>query len=186
DRSALRELRGLAGLLETGLLALGDASVAAQVTGLLQLGAVGLRVDLVERASHAQADGTGLAGGSTAGDQQDDVETSAEVQQGEGLIDEQLVQLVRVVLFESASVDGPLSGARDEAGGSNSMLATAHTVSGSGQGLSASTGGGLAQTGGGLAQTGGCGSLGGVFGCDLFVDHVGRVSGISHGSPRDV
>src|SRR5699024_4751506 len=124
-------------------------------------------------------DGTGLAGGSPAGDQHDDVETSAEVQQVEGLIDELLVQLVREVLFESASVDGPLSGARDEADASNSLLATAHSVSGSGQGFSASARGGLAQTGGGR-------SLGGVFGCDLFVDHVGRVSGISHGSPRDV
>src|SRR5699024_12337926 len=134
----------------------------------------------------AQADGTGLAGGSTAGDQHDDVGAGAEVQQGRRLIDELLVQLVREVLFASASVDGPLSGARDEADASNSLLATAHSVSGSGQGLSASTGGGLAQTGGGLAQTGGCGSLGGVFGCDLFVDHGGRRSGISHGAPRGV
>ena len=45
---ALGVLLSLAGLLETGLLTLDDACVAAQVTGLLQGGAVVLDVDLVQ------------------------------------------------------------------------------------------------------------------------------------------
>jgi hypothetical protein len=45
---ALGVLLSLTGLLETGLLTLDDACVAAQVTGLLQGGAVVLGVDLVQ------------------------------------------------------------------------------------------------------------------------------------------
>ena len=45
---ALGVLLSLAGLLETGLLTLDDAGVTAQVTGLLQGGAVVLDVDLVQ------------------------------------------------------------------------------------------------------------------------------------------
>ena len=44
----LRVLLSLTGLLETGLLALDDAGVTTQVTGLLQGGAVVLGVDLVQ------------------------------------------------------------------------------------------------------------------------------------------
>src|SRR6478672_7675598 len=61
-RSALRELRGLAGLLETSLLALHDASVAGEQAGLLQGRTVGLDVDGVERTGDAQAQRAGLAG----------------------------------------------------------------------------------------------------------------------------
>lgn len=45
---ALGVLLSLAGLLEAGLLALDDAGVTTQVTGLLQGGAVVLGVDLVQ------------------------------------------------------------------------------------------------------------------------------------------
>src|SRR6185312_5650922 len=45
---ALRELRSLAGLLESSLLAFLDSRVAAQEAGLLERGAVVLLVDLVE------------------------------------------------------------------------------------------------------------------------------------------
>ena len=45
---ALGVLLSLTGLLETGLLALDDAGVTTQVTGLLQGGAVVLGVDLVQ------------------------------------------------------------------------------------------------------------------------------------------
>jgi hypothetical protein len=44
----LRVLLSLTGLLETSLLTLDDAGVTAQVTGLLQGGAVVLGVDLVQ------------------------------------------------------------------------------------------------------------------------------------------
>ena len=47
-RSALAELGRLAGLLQTGLLALDDARVAGEQAGLLQRRAVGLDVDRVE------------------------------------------------------------------------------------------------------------------------------------------
>ena len=49
QRSALAVLRRLAGLLQTGLLALDDAGVTGQQPGLLERRAVGLDVDGVER-----------------------------------------------------------------------------------------------------------------------------------------
>src|SRR5690606_28131506 len=49
EGSALGELRRLAGLLETSLLALDDASVTSEEAGLLEHGAVVLAVDLVQR-----------------------------------------------------------------------------------------------------------------------------------------
>src|SRR6478736_1462271 len=61
SRSALRVLRRLAGLLETGLLALDDASVAREEAGLLEGRAVVLGVDLVERTGDAEAQRAGLA-----------------------------------------------------------------------------------------------------------------------------
>ena len=72
-RSALRVLRRLAGLLETGLLALDDARVTGEEAGLLQGGAVVLAVDLVERAGDGEAQRAGLARGAAAGDAGDDV-----------------------------------------------------------------------------------------------------------------
>src|SRR5699024_8194588 len=77
--SALGVLRRLAGLLQTGLLALDDAVIAAQEACLLEGRAVGLLVDLVQRAGHAEAHGTGLAGGAAAGEAHDDVEAALEV-----------------------------------------------------------------------------------------------------------
>ena len=76
-QSALGVLGGAAGLVQTGLLALHDARVASEETGLLQGGAVGLTVDLVERAGDAQAQGAGLAGDATAVDTGDDVEAAS-------------------------------------------------------------------------------------------------------------
>src|SRR3954454_15750504 len=63
--SALAVLRGLAGLLQTGLLALGGARVAGEEAGLLQGRAVHLGVHAVQGAGHAQAHRAGLAGGAT-------------------------------------------------------------------------------------------------------------------------
>ena len=123
-RSALRELRGLAGLLETGLLALHDAGVAGQQTGLLQSRAVGLFVDLVERAGHAEAQGAGLTSGAATVDARDHVEAALELQLGERLVGDLLVQLVREVVVERAAVDPPLAGARDDAHAGDGLLAT--------------------------------------------------------------
>ncbi len=67
-RSALGVLRSLAGLLETGLLALGNASVPGEEACLLQRRSVELGVDAVERAGHTEADRAGLARGATAVD----------------------------------------------------------------------------------------------------------------------
>ena len=67
-RSALAVLRRLAGLLQTGLLALDDAGVTGEQAGLLQRRAVGLEVDGVERTGHAEAQRTGLAGDAAAVD----------------------------------------------------------------------------------------------------------------------
>src|SRR5690625_1971637 len=67
SRSALGVLGGLAGLLQPGLLALDGAGVTGEVTGALEGGPVGLGVDLVERASHTQAQRAGLAGDAKIG-----------------------------------------------------------------------------------------------------------------------
>src|SRR3712207_6923724 len=52
--SALAVLRSLAGLLQTGLLALDDAGVAGQQAGLLERRPVGLLVDRVEAAGRSE------------------------------------------------------------------------------------------------------------------------------------
>src|SRR5689334_13277387 len=93
-RSALAELRGLAGLLETSLLALHDAGVAGEQAGLLERRAVGLDVDGVERTGHTEAQGAGLTGDATAVDAGDHVEAALELQLGERLVGDLLVQLV--------------------------------------------------------------------------------------------
>src|SRR3954468_23884810 len=100
--SALRELRRLAGLLETGLLALDDAGVAGQQPGLLQRRAVGLDGDGVQRTGHAQAQRARLAGDAAAVDAGGDGEAALELQLGERLVDDLLVQLVREVGVERA------------------------------------------------------------------------------------
>src|SRR5687768_1183999 len=113
-RSALAELRSLAGLLQSGLLALDGAGVAREQPGLLEVGAVGVDVDGVERAGHAEAQGAGLTGDAAAVDAGDHVEAALELQRNEGLVDDLLVQLVGEVAVERAAVDGPLAGARDD------------------------------------------------------------------------
>src|SRR6476661_7956525 len=88
--SALGVLRSLAGLLETGLLALRDAGVAGEEAGLLQRRAVELLVDAVERARHAEADGTGLAGGATTVHADEHVVGAVELEHLERLVDDLL------------------------------------------------------------------------------------------------
>src|ERR1700712_1809425 len=77
---ALRELGGLAGLLESGLLALDDAGVTSQEAGLLESGAVVLAVDLVERAGDREAQRAGLTRGAAAGDLRRDVVAAEQVE----------------------------------------------------------------------------------------------------------
>src|SRR4051794_7423151 len=124
-RSALGVLRRLAGLLETGLLALDDAGVTREQPGLLERGAVGLDVDGVEAAGHAEAQGAGLAGDAAAVDPRDDVEAALELQRGERLVHDLLVQLVREVVVQGPAVDRPLAGAGDDAHAGDGLLATA-------------------------------------------------------------
>src|SRR3954468_9296659 len=92
--SALAVLGRLAGLLQAGLLALDDAGVAGEQSGLLQRRPVGLHVDGVQGPGHAEAQGTGLAGDAAAVDAGDDVEAALELQGGERLVHDLLVQLV--------------------------------------------------------------------------------------------
>src|SRR5687768_12299258 len=123
--SALREMRRLAGLVQTGLLALDDAGVTAEQAGLLGERAVGVEVDRVVGAGHAQAQRAGLAGDATAVDAGDDVEATLEVRRREGLVDDLLVQLVREVGVERATVDGPGAGAGDDPDPRHGLLAAA-------------------------------------------------------------
>src|SRR5690606_6428004 len=66
ERLALRELRGLASLLEASLLALDDAGVARKEPGLLEGGAVVLAVDLVEGTGDREAQRARLTRGAAA------------------------------------------------------------------------------------------------------------------------
>src|SRR6185312_13803812 len=120
---ALGELRSLARLLESRLLALLDASVTAEEASLLEGGAVVLSIDLVERARDAEAQRTSLAGGATAGDAGDDVVAAEQVEHLEGVVDELLVKLVREVLRKSAAVHREVAGAGGDAHAGDGLLA---------------------------------------------------------------
>src|SRR6478672_10756788 len=107
--SARAVLRSLAGLLEAGLLALGDARVAGEEPGLLERGTVQLLVDAVERTGHAEADRAGLAGGATAVHTDEHVVGTGEVEHGERLADDLLVHLAGDVRLQRAPDDLPLA-----------------------------------------------------------------------------
>src|SRR5690606_23987140 len=126
----LRELRSLAGLLETGLLALDDAGVTGEEASLLEGRTVVLAVDLVERARDREAQRAGLARGAAAADASDHVVGAREAEQREGVGDELLVQLVGEVLRELTAVDREGALAGDQARAGDSLLAT--TDSGTG------------------------------------------------------
>ena len=169
-KSALRELRSLAGLLEACLLTLGGAGIAGQEASLLEGRTVSVAVDLVEGARHAEAQGTGLAGDAAAIDAGDDVEAAVNVEQDEGGLHQLLVQLVGEVVLEGATVDGPLAGAGDEANAGNGLLAAAQARAGRGDGL----------TGAGGSRLG----LGRVGAGDDFLVQLSGNDGLSHGSPQ--
>src|SRR4051794_30261859 len=177
--SALAVLRRLAGLLQAGLLALDDAGVTSQQTGLLQRRAVRVEVDGVQRSGHAQAQGAGLTGDPTTVDAGDHVEATHQVGGDERLVDDLLVQLVRKVAVQLPTVDGPLTGAGNETDPCDGLLATA---------------GGRGGCDGRRAgrSVGGRGALGAVGDALLvylvgLLDLGGRVracAGVSHGFPR--
>src|SRR5699024_1879622 len=125
-RSALRELRRLAGLLETGLLALDDACVAREEAGLLERRTVVVAVDLVERAGDREAQRAGLARGSAAADARDHVVRAGEAEQRERVGDELLVQLVGKVLLERATVHREGARTRDQAHACDGALTATH------------------------------------------------------------
>src|SRR5690606_22941539 len=121
----LRELRRLAGLLETGLLALDDAGVAREEPGLLERRAVVLAVDLVEGAGDREAQGARLTRGAAARDLGLDVVGAEQVEHLERVVDELLVQLVGEVVLECAAVHEELPAAGDEAHLRDGLLAPA-------------------------------------------------------------
>src|SRR4051812_23584005 len=123
--SALGVLGRLAGLLESGLLALDDPGVTREQPGLLERRPVGLLVDEVQAPGHAEAQRAGLAGDATAVDPGDHVEAALELQCRERLVDDLLVQLVGEVGVEGTAVDRPLAGAGDDAHPGHSLLAAA-------------------------------------------------------------
>src|ERR687886_1257881 len=145
EGSALAVLRGLAGLLEAGLLALLHPRVAGEEAGLLQRGAVGVEVDPVEGAGHAEAQRAGLAGGAAAVDAGDDVEAALEVGHLERVVDQLLVDLVREVVLEGAAVDLPGAAAGDEAHPGDGLLAAAGRGAGGGDAGAAAAGLGRAR-----------------------------------------
>src|SRR5690606_19108136 len=103
--SALGVLRRLAGLLETGLLALDDAGVTREEAGLLEGRTVVLGVDVVQRTGDAETQRAGLARVAATRDAGDDVVGTREVQHGERVVDQLLVQLVGEVVLKGATVD---------------------------------------------------------------------------------
>src|SRR5699024_2986486 len=155
--------------------ALDDAVIAAEEAGLLEGGAVGVHVDLVQRAGHAEAHGASLTGRAAAVEADDDVEAARQVEDRERVVGLLLVQRVREVLLEGAAVEGPLAGAGDEAHAGDRALAATGAVARCDRGLTG-------------ADSGLAGRLGGeARGCRL-VGHVledigGIGGGLSHGSP---
>ena len=110
--------------MQTGLLALHDAGVAGQEASLLQGGAVGVTIDGVQSAGHAETDGAGLAGGAAAVNEDDSVELAFELEQNDRGVDLTLQQLGGEVLLQSAAVDGPLAVTRNQTDTGDSLAAT--------------------------------------------------------------
>src|SRR4051794_21961580 len=137
----LRELRRLASLLETRLLALDDAGVTSQEAGLLERRAVVLAVDLVQGASDRETQRAGLTGGAAAGDLDDHVVAAEQVEHLERVVDELLVQLVREVLLERAAVHQIGAGAGGEARAGDGLLAAADGRAGNAEHRARSLGG---------------------------------------------
>src|SRR5688500_18562381 len=121
-RLALAVLGRLAGLLETGLLALDRTVVATKEPGLLQGATVVVDVRLVPRAGGTKPERTGRTGDAATRDAGDNVVTVVELEHLEGLVDFLLVHLVGEVVLKGATVDLPLAGARDDPDAGDGVL----------------------------------------------------------------
>ena len=116
--------------MQTSLLAFHDAGVAGQEASLLQGGAVRITIDSVQSAGNAQADCASLAGGAATVNEDDSVELAFELEQNDRGVDLTLQQLGREVLFQGATIDGPLAGARNQANTGDGFLTTTGAVAG--------------------------------------------------------
>ena len=111
--------------MQTSLLALNLASIAGEEAGLLE-GAAISRVVGVQRTGDRQAESASLARGATALEVRLDVELALTLNEGEGSLNELLVQLVREVIFQGAAVTGELAGASGHHDAHNGALAASH------------------------------------------------------------
>src|SRR4051812_24203046 len=123
-RSALAELRALAGLLEAGLAALLDPGVAGEEAAALEVAAQ-LGVDLGQRPGDAVADRAGLAADAAAVDADADVDVALVTGDRERLADHRLVQGPGEDLLEPALVDLELAVAGDQGDAGDRALALA-------------------------------------------------------------
>mgnify|MGYP000703657741 FL=1 len=87
-------------------------------------GAVRITIDSVQSAGNAQADCASLAGGAATVNEDDSVELAFELEQNDRGVDLTLQQLGREVLFQGATIDGPLAGARNQANTGDGFLTT--------------------------------------------------------------
>src|SRR5215467_1782796 len=111
---ALAELRGLAGLVEAGLLAFDDPRVTCQEAFPLQHGPK-LRIGLDQRAGDAVTNGTSLAGRPSAVDADTEVVRALEPGDTKRRHDLVAVAVAREVVLEGAAVEPgrPVAGAKD-------------------------------------------------------------------------
>ena len=73
-------------------------------------------------------DSAGLAGGAAAVNEDDSVELAFELEQNDRGVDLTLQQLGREVLFQGATIDGPLAGARNQANTGDGFLTTTGSI----------------------------------------------------------
>src|SRR5699024_5249510 len=129
----LRVLRSLTGLLEAGFLPLYRASIASEEACFFQRSTVIFAINLVERTCNAEAYGTGLAGWSATVHESDDVVCAGQLKNTEWVVDFLLVQFVREVSVEVATIDFPWTGTWDQADTGDGALATTNSLTRLGQ-----------------------------------------------------
>ena len=122
--SALRELKARAGALLTIFLALLLSRITRQITGSLQGDAL-CRIQLLERASDAMAQRTGLTGGTPTAQRRLDIVAADGLGLVEGRTDQDLVRRSGEVLLVAAAVALDLAGAGPKADARDGRLALA-------------------------------------------------------------